>query len=86
MSKATRNPVIKILPEAQMKKMSTGRLVNMHRKLTAHTGRLAYLANPDECFPSETAIAAAKDLAALKEFSDALYRILATREHVERKA
>jgi hypothetical protein len=76
---------IKILPEEQLMKMSTPRLVNIHRKLTAYDGHLRHLVNPDEGFPDSVALKAQKELDALKEFSDALYRILATREHVKRK-
>lgn len=76
---------IKILPEEQLKKMSTPRLVNIHRKLTAYTGSLRYYANPDQCWPDHVATSAAKELESLAAFSKALYAILATREHVERK-
>ena len=75
---------IKILPEEQLKKLSTGRLVNIHRKLRPQLGRLAYFANPDQCFPDHVAARAEGKLAELRPFSDALYAILATREHVER--
>jgi hypothetical protein len=84
MSKTTRH-LIKILPEEQLKKMSTLRLLNIHRKLTAYTGRLAYYANPDECFPADEAAAAVRELETLMPFSTFLYGILATREHVKRR-
>jgi hypothetical protein len=87
MSKAmrSRGHLIKILPEEQLKKMSTLRLLAVHRKLTARTGLLSYYANPDECFSDVEAASAVKELETLMPFSTALYAILATREHVQRR-
>lgn len=66
--------------------MSTPRLLNLHCKLTPQFGVLSYYANPDQCFPAEHAAWAAKELTRLAPFRDTLHRVLATREHVERRS
>ncbi len=84
MSKATRSQ-IKILTEDQLKKLSTGRLLNIHRKISKPIGYFAYLADPNQCFPNNIAVDAEKELSTLNKFSIVLHKILNTREHIERK-
>jgi len=81
MSKAlgARGHLIKLLPEEQLRKMSTPRLLNIHRKLTARTGFLHH------CSDEAGEAWATKELETLKPFETLLHSIMATREHVERK-
>ena len=73
------------LTEDQLKKFSTQRLLSIHRKLVARMGYLNYRIDLSRCFSADEVQAAANELRVLMPFRGALHRVMATREHIERK-